>query len=211
MTPSFIHQSFEWTNELCEEMEFYWNDLGENKELDLIKWMSRFTNETIFKISTGIKNNALASYYNALAPENIDSLSEREKERIEESENFINSILTYTGGIVSFMICNKFVRHYIPYIRKHFNILLKNKDYFFDRIHNIIKVRRIEIENTPLDRPLRHDMLTSFMTANTPRDINAVKHADSDLLRPMTDKEIFGNILDTMRGGTDTVSKFKFY
>jgi cytochrome P450 len=33
-----------------------------------------------------------------------------------------------------------------------------------------------------------------------------VKHADVDLLRPMTDKEIFGNILEAMLGGTDTVS-----
>ncbi|PKK62958.1 cytochrome P450 [Rhizophagus irregularis] len=74
------------------------------------------------------------------------------------------------------------------------------------KLYTIVKERRIEIENTPLDQPLRHDMLTSFITANTPRDINVVKHADSDLLRPMTDKEIFGNILDTMLGGTDTTA-----
>ncbi|RGB22853.1 cytochrome P450 [Rhizophagus diaphanus] len=49
-------------------------------------------------------------------------------------------------------------------------------------------------------------MLTSYITANTPRDINVMKHADADLLRPMTDKEIFGNILDAMIGGTDTTS-----
>jgi hypothetical protein len=57
------------------------------------------------------------------------------------------------------------------------------------------------------DQPLRHDMLTTYITANTPRNINVVKHADTDLLRPMADKEIFGNILDTIIGGTDTVSK----
>jgi hypothetical protein len=80
----------------------------------------------------------------------------------------------------------------------------------FGKIYNIIKERRIEIGNTPLDQPLHHDMLTSYLTANTSRDINVVKRADTDLLRPMTDKEIFGNILDAMRGGTDTVSKNKF-
>jgi hypothetical protein len=52
-------------------------------------------------------------------------------------------------------------------------------------------------------------MLTSSITANTLRDINVEKDADADLLRPMTDKEIFGNILDSMLGGTDTVSKKK--
>jgi hypothetical protein len=52
-------------------------------------------------------------------------------------------------------------------------------------------------------------MLTSFITANTPRDINVEKHADVDLLRPMTDEEICGNLLDAMLAGTDTVSKKK--
>ena len=85
--------------------------------------------------------------------------------------------------------------------------LLKNRDYFFYRLYNIIKKRRIEIENTPLDQPLHQDMLTSCMTANTLRDINAVKHTDSDLLRPMTDQENFGIILDAILGGLNSVSK----
>ncbi|POG70210.1 hypothetical protein GLOIN_2v1619029, partial [Rhizophagus irregularis DAOM 181602=DAOM 197198] len=38
-------------------------------------------------------------------------------------------------------------------------------------------------------------MLTSYITANTPRDINVLKQADADLLRPMTDKEIFANFI----------------
>uniref|UniRef100_U9TE23 Cytochrome P450 n=1 Tax=Rhizophagus irregularis (strain DAOM 181602 / DAOM 197198 / MUCL 43194) TaxID=747089 RepID=U9TE23_RHIID len=72
-----------------------------------------------------------------------------------------------------------------------------------NRLYAIIKERRIEIENTPLEH---HDMLTSFITASTLRDINDVKSADADLLRPMTDKEIFGNILDAISAGTDSTS-----
>ena len=34
-----------------------------------------------------------------------------------------------------------------------------------------------------------------------------LKHADADLLRPMTDREILANILNTLAAGTDTVSK----
>jgi hypothetical protein len=74
-------------------------------------------------------------------------------------------------------------------------------------LKNIIKERRNEIENTPLDQPLRHDMLTSYITANTLHDINTTRRADADLLRPMTDKEIFGNIIEATTGGIDTVSK----
>ncbi|PKK66312.1 hypothetical protein RhiirC2_753642, partial [Rhizophagus irregularis] len=63
MTPSFNYQAIEWTNDLWNEMDSYWNKLGEDYELDLIKWMRRFTNEMIFKIATGTKNDAIASYY----------------------------------------------------------------------------------------------------------------------------------------------------
>jgi cytochrome P450 len=210
MTPSFNHQAIEWTIELWKEMESYWNNLGEDRELDLIKWMHRFTNDIIFKISTGVKNNAVASYYHTLVTENFASLNEEDKQKIKESENFIQSIETYGSGILYFFLFNKFIRHYAPFIRGKVDSLLKNKEYFFGRMYKIIKERRAEIENTPLDQPLRHDMLTSFITANTPRDINSTKHTDADSLRPMTDKEIFGNIFDAMRGGTDTVSKIFF-
>ena len=79
----------------------------------------------------------------------------------------------------------------------------------FGKVRNLIKERRIEIENTPLDKPLCHDMLTSYITANTSRDINAMKHFDDvELMRPMTDDEVLGNIFDTIGAGTDTVSEF---
>ena len=208
MTPSFNYQAIEWTNELWNEMESYWNELGENHELNLIKWMHRFTNEIIFRIATGVKSNSVASHYKTiLLKNNKISLDEKETEKIKESENFIQSLEMLLRGTVYFFIFNRFMRHYVPFIRGKINKLLKNKDMLFDRMYDIIKERRIEIENTPLDQPLPNDMLTSYLTANTPRDVNTMRHGDADLLRPMTDKEIFGNIFDAMAGGTDTVSK----
>ncbi|GBC04536.1 hypothetical protein RclHR1_05720009 [Rhizophagus clarus] len=207
MTPSFNYQAVEWTNELWCEMESYWNKLGENHELDLIKWMHRFSNDMIFRISTGERNNCITSYYYTLVPES-DNLNEKEKEKVKESEKFIQSLEMLIRGAIYFFYFNRFMRHYVPFIRGKANSLLKNKDYMYDKLYKIIKKRRTEIENTPLDKPLRHDMLTSFITANTSRDINVVRNsdADADLLRPMTDKEILGNILDAMGGGTDTVA-----
>ena len=61
MTTSFNHQAVEWTIELWEQMESYWNNLGEDRELDLPKWMHSFANEMIFRISTGVKNNSVHS------------------------------------------------------------------------------------------------------------------------------------------------------
>jgi hypothetical protein len=213
MTPSFNYQAIKWTNELCNEMEVYWNNLGEDHELDLIKWMRRFTNEIIFRIATGVKNNAIASYYNKIILENKhnNSLNEKEIEKLNDTDDFVELIETYIEGVLYFFAFNKFTRHNLPFIRGKVKKLLKNKDYLFDRLYTIIKERRIEIENTPLDQPLGHDMLTSYITTNTSRDINVVRHADADLLRPMTDKEIFGNILDSILGGTDTVSKKKLF
>jgi hypothetical protein len=207
MIPSFNHQAIEWTNELWLEMESYWNNLGEDYELDLLKCMHRFTNEMIFRISTGVKSNGIYSYYHTLIPED-KTLRKEEKEKIKESENFIQSLEMLFRGSVYFFIFNRFMRHYIPFISGKVKSLLKNRDNYFDKLYDIIKKRRNEIDNTPLDQPLSHDMLTSFITANTPRDINFVRHGDTDadLLRPMTDREILGNILDAMGGGTDTVS-----
>ncbi|PKY54928.1 hypothetical protein RhiirA4_474027 [Rhizophagus irregularis] len=44
--------TFEWINELWNEVETYWNSLEEDYKLDLIEWMNRFTNEIILRIST---------------------------------------------------------------------------------------------------------------------------------------------------------------
>ncbi|CAB4488720.1 unnamed protein product [Rhizophagus irregularis] len=66
--------------------------------------------------------------------------------------------------------------------------------------------RRQEIENTPLDKPLSNDMLTSVIIANTPRDVNYDKNVNEKDMRPMTDIEIRGIIFDGIVAGTDTTA-----
>ncbi|GBC04540.1 hypothetical protein RclHR1_05720013 [Rhizophagus clarus] len=146
MIPSFNNQSINWTNELWLEMESYWN--GENHELDLLKWMHRFTNEMIFRISTGVKSNGVYAYYHTLIPKN-NKLSEEEKERNKESEDLIQSLEMLLRGFVYFFVLNSFMRHYISFIHGKIKSLLKNRDYYFDKLYDIIKKRRIEIDNTP--------------------------------------------------------------
>ena len=106
MTPSFNYQATEWTNELWGKMESYWNNLGEDKELDLISWIRRFTTDIIFKIATGVKNDSLTPYYNTFIIEKKGHLNEKEN---EESENLIQSITKYIEGIAYFIIFNKFI------------------------------------------------------------------------------------------------------
>src|SRR5204862_44631 len=144
MTPSFNYQTIEWTNELWREMESCWNKLGENYELDLIKWMRRFTNEMIFRISTGVKNDAVSSYYNFIVESN--SFKGKKEELVDESSNFVESIEVYIKGFIYIFTFSKFVRNYFPFVRGEWNKIIKNRDYLFDRVHAIIKDRRTEIE-----------------------------------------------------------------
>jgi cytochrome P450 len=72
---------------------------------------------------------------------------------------------------------------------------------------HLLERRKEEIENTPLDKPLSHDMLTSVITANTPRDINYTKTVGGEALdRPLNDIEIRHIMFDAFIGGTDTTA-----
>ncbi|RGB39852.1 hypothetical protein C1646_753977 [Rhizophagus diaphanus] len=60
--------------------------------------------------------------------------------------------------------------------------------------------RRNEIYNTSLDESLPHDMLTSMIIKNTPRDDNYFETGEAN--RSMTDSEIRANLLEGIIAGT---------
>ncbi|CAG8792106.1 17017_t:CDS:2, partial [Racocetra persica] len=119
----------------------------------------------------------------------------------------VQSIHTFMDGVGYFFILNKFIRNNIPFIRGKTKSLLKNKEFLFDTVGKIVKKRRIEIENTPLDQPLRPDFLTSHITTNTPRDVNIINHSERvEIFRPMNDKEIVDNIFEAITAGTESAA-----
>ncbi|CAG8825104.1 24621_t:CDS:2, partial [Cetraspora pellucida] len=199
--------SVECINELWKEIESYWNEVNENKEIDLVEWMHRVTHEIIFKTTTGVKPNAVAAYYyTVFAPEKLKSLNKNEQEKWKYYEGLVQSIHTYMNGVGYFFVLNKFIRENVPFIRGKVKTLLKNKENLFNRVGKIVKERRIEIENTPLDQPLRHDFLTAHITTNTPRDINIINHNEKNISRPMTDSEIIDNIVEAITAGTESAA-----
>ena len=106
-----------------------------------------------FRIATGAKNDSLTSYYNTF--KNNDPLNEKDD---EESERLIHSLEIFLCGVSYYMTFNKFMRHYVPFVRGKGKSLLKNRDYLFDKLNYIIKERRIEIDSTPLDQPFNYDI-----------------------------------------------------
>ena len=89
-----------------------WNLIGIIFGDDLIKWINRFENEIIFRVVTGIKNDAIASYYYTITPENNNN-----EKKLKESENFVKSIEIYLEGLIYFFSLSKFIRHNFPLIR----------------------------------------------------------------------------------------------
>jgi hypothetical protein len=80
--------------------------------------MRKFTNEIIFRISTGVKTNSVTSYYNFILENNNPLKGKKGEILIDESNEFIKSIGIFVEGATYIMIFNKFVRHYVPFVRE---------------------------------------------------------------------------------------------
>jgi hypothetical protein len=211
LSPKFTSEAIYWTNNLFDELEGYWNKLflkeeiiKENKNrLDFIRWSNQYTNDMIIKLLTGERSYSMAAYFDTLSDEKSDHPSAI----VDDSIKLVHALRKHVLGFLMFVIVPPFLRHYVPFIKNKADDLLRNIRFINKRLDEIIKKRRQAIENTPLDKPLTNDMLTSLITANTPRDVNYTKTVGGEAFRrPMTDTEIRGVIFDGFLGGTDTVS-----
>src|SRR6185369_6394575 len=100
---------------------------------------------------------------------------------LDDAERFVKGIrqhMAYTGIAIG---VPDVIRRYVPMARSGAKRFSDNKDYLFGKINKLVKRRRREIEDTPLDQPLEsHDMLTSMIVAKTPRDFNCVKTVEGE-------------------------------
>ncbi|GES83213.1 cytochrome P450 [Rhizophagus clarus] len=208
LSPKFIHEATYWTSKLFNELENYWDKLyinGNNnkKVFDFSTWSHQFTNDMIISLLTGERSYTMAGYFNEISD---NDKAERPSALIDETVNFVHAIRKHIMGFSTFQIVSPFLRNYFPYFKKKSDDMKQNLKYLNQRFDSIIKKRRQEIENTPLDQPLSNDMLTSVIIANTPRDVNYDKNVNDKSMRPMTDLEIRGIILDGIAAGTDTTA-----
>jgi len=128
-------------------------------------------------------------------------------EEILDTEEFVDYIQNFISDN-QFVFVPKILRNF-PFIKPRVDRLLKICDRFYERLVDIIKERRKEIEKEIMygNFNTKHmDLLTSAIVAYTQYDPNPQEKIDPSLTRPMTDDEIRGLMFDAFIGGTDTVS-----
>jgi hypothetical protein len=210
LSPKFTDEVIDWTNKFFNELEDYWNKLylkeefiKENKnKLDFSGWFNHYTNDIIISLLTGERSFSMAAYFDTLSDEKSDHPSAIINDSVKLVQAFHKQLLSY----LFFLFFPPFLRHYIPFFRKKADDTFQNMEFINQRLDTIIKRRRQEIQNTRLDKPLPHDMLTSMIIKNTPRDSNYIETGEA--MRSMTDTEIRVNLFDGILIGTYKVRKF---
>ncbi|GES92432.1 cytochrome P450 [Rhizophagus clarus] len=216
MSSTYLQEVLNWTNKCFVEKESYWNDLymiNENtpRELDLNKWIVRFTNDVTAVLTFGERAYTMMAYYEVLSKEDNKKRSSEVKlvsyNTVEKSEKFIESFKTYLGGGTFFIVVPRLLRKYVPGLKGKTQKLYANREYLYNAFSELITQRRKEIENESLEETLdRKDMLSSLIISNTERD---PKRNDSNSYElSMTDEQIRFNLIDAFSGSSDTTSNF---
>jgi hypothetical protein len=187
----------------------FWKDsLNEDDyfKTDLVEWAHRFTTDSITHFTTGKRIHAIEAYYNELLASRGEKPKRPSYNDTQNATEFFRSIKTFFTSIYYFIVIPPWIRNYFPFLSNITKEYLKNRDWLYSYIDEIIRQRRKEIEFTPRSQALRGDILTSMITANTDRDITEVKYDNEHMLtRPMTDEEIRAILWEAFVGGIDTV------
>ncbi|POG67665.1 cytochrome P450 [Rhizophagus irregularis DAOM 181602=DAOM 197198] len=141
----------------------------------------------------------MAAYFDTLSGDS-DEKSDYQLAIFNDSAKLVQAIRKHLAEYYKLFSVPSFLRKYIPFFKNKTNDMLHNMGFINQRLSVIIKRRRQEIDNTPLDEPLPYDMLTSMIIKNTPRDGDYFETGES--MRSMTDSEIRANLLDGIITGT---------
>jgi hypothetical protein len=206
LSPKFTNEAIYWTNKLFNELESYWDKLflkeeiiQENRnKLDFSEWFNYYSHDMMITLLTGTKSYSMADYCDILSDEKsvLPSI-------VDDSVEFVKALRKQFVGYSVFFIIPAFLRHNVPFFKKMADNVLDNLKYVEQRLNAIVKRRRQEIKDTPLDKPLPHDMLTSMIIKNTLRDVNYIETGESN--RIMTDSEICANLREGILSGTQKV------
>ncbi|CAI2174023.1 5959_t:CDS:2 [Funneliformis geosporum] len=141
LAPKFTKKTIDWMNELFNEMESYWNKLYLNEE----------------KIKDDQNKLDCSAWLNRYTNDMIIALTTGE--RSYKMASYFNTQSDERAVHPQ--------SHYVPFFKSKSDALLRNIEFIYQKLELIIQRRRQEIENTSLEKPLSHDMLTSLIAANT--------------------------------------------
>ncbi|CAG8601478.1 5006_t:CDS:2 [Funneliformis caledonium] len=202
LAPSFSNEVLHWTPILFNELNGYWKEIGEKAPIDFAVWIHRFTTEIIFQMTVGLNVNAMVTYFNHVEPSKKKHI--KQNLVVEDITQFVEVVEGGFDDIKFALTYPAFLRHTI--MKKKNQTMLSNRREYIETMVKIIDYRRKEIENTPVEEKLRHDMLTSLITANTERDINESKYMDEDRSKPLNNDEISQILFEAIAGGIDTTA-----
>ncbi len=193
---------------IFKELNGYWKEIGDEEQIDFAIWIHKFTTEIIFQLIIGLKANALMRYFN----DNVESSKKKHVKKNpidEEIENFAELVDNELSYLAFVLIFPAFIRHTI--LKKRNKEMYEKRNKTIKLLMKVIDYRRNEIEQTPVHEELRHDMLTSLITANTERDINKYQHNDEEHAKPLTNDQINQILLESISGGIDTTANLLCY
>ncbi|CAB4393110.1 unnamed protein product [Rhizophagus irregularis] len=170
----FTDEAIDWINKLFDELESYWNKL--------------FLEEIIKENKVQLD---FSGWFNNFTNDIIISLLTGEKSY---------SMAAYFTTLSDEKSQSAMINDSVKLAQALPNDILNNMGFLNQRLDAIIKRRRNEIDNTSLDESLPHDMLTSMIIKNTPRDENYFETGEAN--RSMTDSEIRVNLLEGIITGT---------
>jgi cytochrome P450 len=149
LTPSFSKYSVIWTQNLTEEMMEFWED-GSNEdscfETDIVEWAHRFTTDSITHFTTGKRIHAVEAHFKDLLALKNKKPKRPSFNNTEDATKFFQSIKTLITGIYYFIVVPPWIRKYLPFLSSTTRNHLKNRDWLFNNIDDLIKQRRKEIE-----------------------------------------------------------------
>ncbi|CAG8440267.1 15857_t:CDS:2 [Acaulospora colombiana] len=192
---AFMKQALASTQIAFQKMENYWMKLGENTALDFSCWARNYFSDTTELLTTSKSLDTLTSYYNKISPNKEIEISDKMKEKEYASK----CASEFVDVIIWFHNIPRFIRNF-PGINSYTKKLKHQHNWLRKRLLNDVKSRREEIERTPEDEPLTRDLLTMFLTVNTPRDITK-GIADGANNRPMSDEEIASIFMEISAAG----------
>ena len=100
----------------------------------------------VIAVTTGERSYTMVGYYNIQGDEKAD----HPPAIVEDSEKFVRAFRKHILNVTTFVFVNPFIRHYVPFIKGKSDDLIKNVEYIYNRINEIVKRCKEEIENTPL-------------------------------------------------------------